>query len=254
MAYCLGKKPPRVDPRTLRLAKYLTPTLPAPPPSSTLYTKVPPTGWPMDGNDSIGDCTVAGAAHLIEQWTAQTLPSPVLIPLATVEQDYFELTGGPDTGLDLLTVLNWWRQTGFTGAGGRITAYAQTALQNRVELEQAILLFGGAYLGLELPDFALQPPDGNLLTVPWVLPSGQVPPGNARQGGHCVAAVGYDAQNVYVVTWGAVKSMSWGFYNAYADEAFAALSPDWIGPAGSSPPGLDLAQLQRDLIELPPAP
>jgi hypothetical protein len=53
---------------------------------------------------------------------------------------------------------------------------------------------------------------------------------------------------LYVVTWGALKSMSWQFYDAYMDEAFAVLSTDWISAsAKTAPSGFDMAALQQDL-------
>jgi hypothetical protein len=42
--------------------------------------------------------------------------------------------------------------------------------------------------------------------------------------------------------------MSWQFFDAYMDEAFAVLSGDWISTkVGTSPSGFDMAALQKDL-------
>ena len=75
--------------------------------------------------------------------------------------------------------------------------------------------------------------------------------GNAApnpNNGHCIPAVGYDERNLYVVTWGALKPMSWQFYDAYADEVFAVLSNDWINAKlGVAPSGFNLAALNQDL-------
>lgn len=49
-----------------------------------------------------------------------------------------------------------------------------------------------------------------------------------------------------MVTWGAVKTMTWDFYDAYADEAFAVLSADYL-KGGQSKEGFNLAQLKTDL-------
>src|SRR5580692_6648399 len=40
--------------------------------------------------------------------------------------------------------------------------------------------------------------------------------------------IAYDSRNLYVVTWGAIKSMSWQFYCDYADEAYAIMSSDFL--------------------------
>ena len=66
--------------------------------------------------------------------------------------------------------------------------------------------------------------------------------------GHCIPAVAYDARNLYVVTWGELKPMSWQFYDAYADEAFAVLSQDFIDAKGKTIDGFDLDALDADLV------
>ena len=43
--------------------------------------------------------------------------------------------------------------------------------------------------------------------------------------------------------------MAWDFYDAYADEAFAVLSQDFI-KSGKSLEGLDLKALKADLAKL----
>jgi hypothetical protein len=43
--------------------------------------------------------------------------------------------------------------------------------------------------------------------------------------------------------------MSWAFYDAYCDEAFAVLSQDWINN-GVNPDHVALADLQSDLTKI----
>ena len=63
--------------------------------------------------------------------------------------------------------------------------------------------------------------------------------------------MGYDVRNLYIVTWGALKPMSWGFYQAYMDEAYAVLSADWISKKlKKAPPGFDIKTLDADLSAL----
>ena len=69
----LGKQAARHDPRTLLLATYTTPALPAPPPSLDLTDKVK-GAWGMMDNDQIGDCTCAAAGHLLMEWTSRAKP------------------------------------------------------------------------------------------------------------------------------------------------------------------------------------
>ena len=44
--------------------------------------------------------------------------------------------------------------------------------------------------------------------------------------------------------------MTWGFLDAYCDEAWAILSPDWFNVKQKAPSGFDLAALQKDLEEI----
>jgi hypothetical protein len=93
---------------------------------------------------------------------------------------------------------------------------------------------------------------GDMLTVPWVVPAGG-PVGDAApnpNNGHCIPAVAYDAAGLTVVTWGEAKAMSWGFFDAYADEAFAVVSKNFIERSGETPAGFSLATLEADLAQL----
>jgi hypothetical protein len=244
----LGKHTPKIDSRTLQFGTYLTKAL-APPPPAVDYTR-PVTKWPMMGNDQYGDCTCAAAGHMIEEWTANT-GREVILPDQQILQayDYFS-HGNPDAGANMLDVLNYWRKTGI--GGDKIMAFAHLEPQNDVQVQDAVSIFGNCYIGLALPDFTVEP-GTDFLKTPWLVPPGG-PVGHARpnpNNGHCVPAVAYDRRSLYVVTWGALKSMSWQFYDAYADEAFAVLSTDWINKKLKvAPPGFDLATLTQDLEQV----
>lgn len=245
-SFKLGKHRPEIDKRTLRFGDYITTAL-APPPAQVNYAG-PVSTWPMMGNDQYGDCTCAAAGHMIEEWTANT-GQQVILPDTTILQAYNHFAhGNADAGASMLSVLKYWRKTGI--GKDKITAFAALEPKNNVQAEDAINLFGNAYIGLALPNFAV-PPDTNFLDIPWVVPAGGATGTNAApnpQNGHCVPAVGYDQRQLYVVTWGALKTMSWQFYDAYADEAFAVLSDDWINQKiGTSPSGFNLAALEQDL-------
>ncbi len=246
MVYRLGKNRPVIDARTMRFGSYLTPALPAPPPSVDYGAKV--GTWPMYDNDRYGDCTCAAAGHLIQNWTANA-GKEITPPDPTVLSFYEHFVGTPpppDEGCNMLSVLKYWRKTGL--GEHKVQAFASIQLENHAQAQNAIYLLGGIYIGVALPN-SVVPPGGNYLEIPWV-----VPPGGAvgdaapnQDNGHCIPAVAYDATNLYVVTWGAVKPMSWQFYDAYADESFAVVSRDFIGPEGRDPAGFNLAQMLTDL-------
>jgi hypothetical protein len=244
----LGKHPPKFDVRTLQFGAYMTKGLPAPP-ASVDYSKAVPA-WPMMGNDKYGDCTCAAAGHMIEEWTANTGNEETL-PDTKILAAYKHFAGNnPDAGANMLDVLKYWRATGI--GGDKIMAFAQLQPRSAIQAKDAINIFANCYIGVELPNFAVAP-GTNFLTTPWVVPP-QGPVGDAApnpNNGHCIPAVGYDDRNLYVVTWGALKMMSWEFYQAYMDEAFAVLSKDWIEKkVGKAPNGFDLAALQQDLAEV----
>ena len=53
------------------------------------------------------------------------------------------------------------------------------------------------------------------------------------------------------ITWGEEKQMTWGFLDAYCDEAYALLSiDDWLHADRKSPDGLDLQTLRSDLAQI----
>jgi len=87
---------------------------------------------------------------------------------------------------------------------------------------------------------------------PW-----SVPPGGATGdgkpgswGGHAVPVVAYDARGLTVVTWGALQTMTWTFWEAYCEEAYAIISNDYLTAQKETPAGFNLAQLQEDLKDL----
>jgi len=242
----LGRAPAVHDPRTLQLANYLRPTLlPAPPPQVNWSTKV--TSWPMMANDKIGDCTTAAAGHCIEEWTTD-VGTPVILPDSTIVaayaavSGYNPVTGQHDVGANEIQVLNYWRQTGI--GGHTIRAYVALEPGDLDHVRDTVFLFGNCYIGLALPTTAQTQA---IWSVPPGGPVGQGAPGS--WGGHAVPVVAYDPRGLTVVTWGALKRMTWGFWQAYCDEAYALLSDDFLS-ADKTPGGIDLAALQSDLAQV----
>ena len=66
---------------------------------------VPDASYPMDGNDTLGDCTIAGVAHLLAAWDVEVKESLPVPDQAQVVSTYEQLTGGPDTGLNESVVI-----------------------------------------------------------------------------------------------------------------------------------------------------
>jgi hypothetical protein len=245
----LGKKAPIHDSRTLRFGNYLTPrraTLPA----RVAFGKNVPE-WPMYANDTYADCTCAAAGHMIEAWSANG--RGLVVP---AENDVIALYAHfvpnyrthPHEECCMLDVLKYWRASGL--GDDKIAAFAQLELKNGAQAQHAIYLFGTLYVGLALPDFAVNAPDKR--NVPWEAPPKGMVGATAPNpnNGHCVCAIGYDSRTISVVTWGTVKSMSWEFYNAYSDEVYAVLSSDFLDSRRENPEGFDIRQLKADLDEI----
>jgi hypothetical protein len=247
----LGKLPARHDPRTLLLASYISPALPTPPTSFDLTGKV--KAWGMMDNDQIGDCTCAAAGHLIMEWTANAdkkmfTPSDKQIVAAySAITGYNPVTGANDNGANEIDVLNYWRQTGI--AGHKIAAYAALEPSNHTHVMDSVYIFEGCYIGLQLPISAQAQVQNH---QPWSVPPGG-PTGDGKPGtwgGHAVPVVAYDARGLTCVTWGALQIMTWTFWEAYCEEAYAIISDDYLTGKEVSPQGLNLQQLQADLADL----
>jgi hypothetical protein len=238
----LGKLRRRDDSRTLQLAKYLDSSLPRPPRAVDNSHGI--TSWGMMANDTLGDCTCAAVGHLVQDWTANassevTIPDPDIVSLYEAVSGYKPGDPSTDNGAECLTVLNYWRNKGVPGEGDKIAAYVALTPGDYTHVEDALYLFGGVYIGLQLPLSAQN-------QAVWAQSSG--PDAAAGSwGGHCVAVVGYDGGGLTCVTWGALQRMTWGFWHTYCDEAYGVLSADWIEKSGDAPVGFDLAQLQADL-------
>lgn len=251
----LGKGPARHDPRTLLLAAYTTTALPAPPASASVAKKVKGP-WGMMDNDQIGDCTCAAAGHLIMEWTANAqskMDTPTdqqIVAAYSAITGYNPTTGANDNGAQEIDVLNYWRQQGI--AGHKIDGYMALEPSNHSHIMDGVWIFGGCYIGLALPKSAqAQTSNKQMWSVPPSGTGGDGAPGS--WGGHAVPVVAYDSRSLTVVTWGALQSMTWGFWAAYCDEAYAILSADFLKQKGGktvAPNGFNLAQLQEDLSDL----
>lgn len=246
----LGKKPYVPNPRAFKAARYLTPASTAAP--GTMNWSAAVTSWPMFANDRVGDCTCAAAGHMVELWTATGQHDEASVTDTEVLAAYSAITGydpnnpSTDNGAQISDVLSYWHHSGI--AGHQIGAYLELDITNHDQIRAAISLFGGVNVGLQLPAAAQnftapqwpnppQPPTG-----PWA-------PGS--WGGHCVPLVDYTTDGPTAVSWGELYVMTWEFWDAYGEEAWAVVSTDFL-TAGKDPDGFDLAALNADLAALHP--
>lgn len=247
MTYALGRLPEDLSKPRLTLAPHLTAT--APPASADWYSHV--QAWGVLGNDQWGDCVFAGNGHIIEQQTALGEGDETIVTDAEALAEYSRVTGfnpdaGPpgsnptDQGALIQDGLADLRKNGV--AGQKIAAFARVNQASQDEVKTALADLGAVSLGVNLPQSAM---DQFNAGQPWTV-SGDA----TILGGHCIIAAGYDAQYVYVVTWGKVVPAAWGWLAAYCDEAWAVVSAAWAGKGGKDPEGVDLHSLGAEFAAL----
>lgn len=237
-AFKLGRLPATRPAALKDLAVYATGPLPAPPRTVEVPYQADLSGrFPIDGNATYGDCTIAGVAHLLEGWNAETGEKDQVPDETDIIQTYFDLTGGEDTGLEESAVLKTWHTTGLFG--NTIAGYAPVNPQSLLELHQAVAFYGGCYLGIECPASAQEQFSAG---EPWTYVEG-----SEIEGGHCVVALGYGPNGgLHIASWGKVVVMEASFMAHYLDEAWCVLPRQMVEARGDSL-GLDLAALEADL-------
>lgn len=243
----LGKKPARQDAIKFKLKQYM-PALPTPPKKYGHYA-LEGSDWGMLGNDRYGDCVWAGAAHETMLWNREASKTVLFNDLAVLS-DYSAATGftpndpSTDQGTDMQAAASYRQHVGIRDAQDmrhKIGAYLAITPGDKDQVKQAMYLFGNVGIGFEFPSYAMkQFNDGKS----WHLQSR-----GTIEGGHYVPAVGYDGRYLYVISWGRVQKMSWGFFKKYCDEAIVYLSEEFL-TGGKSPEGFELAALQADLASL----
>jgi hypothetical protein len=186
----------------------------------------------LDGNDSLGDCTIAALAHALTTYRG-LLGTKDIMSKQAVTKLYFHLTGGADSGLNELDVLSYWRSHAVSN--DKIMAYVAVDPKNHTHVQQAIQLFGGVYLGFQVPHNCI---DEFNARKPWT-------PGPLTNDGHAVFAYGYDQNSVNVLTWGNTQPGTWAWWDECVDEAYAILPPEAAQPGFA--PGFNVTQLKQDL-------
>lgn len=241
----LGKLPARPGAVSFSVRDYTT-GLPVPPVRYGHQGLV--SNWQMLGNDQYGDCVWAGAGHETMLWNKEA-GKDVAFTDTEVLSDYSKVTGfnasdpSTDNGTDMTVAASYRRKTGVVAAGNgrhKVAAYLAVTLKDPTLLKQAVYLFSGVGIGIQFPSSAMTQFNAG---KPWTVTK------SAIEGGHYIPAVGYDSKYIYVVTWGKVQKMTWGFYKKYADEALAYLSLEFLLD-GKNLEGFNLSQLQGDLSKL----
>lgn len=228
-----GRKPNEGRLRVSLTAEHVAATY-APPPSVDYYSRVPADSWGMDGNDSVGDCTCADVDHEVKAFQVAAKNVEVTSTTKEVIAAYSAITGynpadpNTDQGAEMQAVREYWQKTGFKlgGAVHKIALFADIDITNMTLVKWALEQFGAIGLGVNLPDSAQ---DQFGAGEPWI-----VVKGSPIDGGHAIALLGYDADWLYVLTWGQVQKISYGWFTAYVEEAWIVLDQDFVNTASGT--------------------
>lgn len=214
-------------------------------------SKVP--SFPMYGNDQIGDCTIAGLAHLLGAVSAYGSGTEVMFSDAEVQKTYSRVggyvPGNPDTdnGCLCLDVLNDAQANGMADTSGKVhkvAAHAQLGNPADEELlAQCLQVFGSVYVGFNVQQ-----------VIEAEFEQGQVwtwQPGGQVIGGHCVVLQRrYPCGSMHgvleYITWGARQRADFGWQARAVEEAHVVITPEWLRANGTTVEGLDLRQLLAD--------
>lgn len=247
-----GRLPKVTDERTFKLSGYLNNSNHPPIPKRYNWgKKIKKDNWGEMGNLRANLCTCCAAAHMVMVWTSNTsrLKRPKDEEIMKV---YCELTNyNPETdendeGLEALKTLKYWRKYGI--AGEKIIAFAEIEDRNEEQLLETIYLFGGCYVGLNLPKFAQRQYN---TTKKWTLPRGAKKKDAVKGSwmGHMVLVTGYKNDKLRVITWGKEIIMTIDFWKEYAEESYAVFSETFI-KNDKTPTGVSVEVLLNDLETL----
>lgn len=254
-----GRKP-SPHRRHLHLKNYLVSpgSLPMPPQVSH-YSYAAEAGVAMVlGNDRLGNCTAAAAAHIIDIWRGNARSDEPVVSEEETIRFYSASTGyrpdddSTDQGGDLITVLSKWKTDGFFGDGkSKLVGYAAVDMTNITEVKAAIWLFENLYVGIGMADAWVEPMPARNGFI-W-----DVAGAPNMSNGHCMAFCGYNEQGVFTLTWGMVgiitpEALAKYFVPSAGGEAYVLLSEEAVNRASRrTPSGANYEDLLRDIEMFP---
>lgn len=215
-------------------------------------------GMPADvgamGNDHLGDCTIAAIYHAIQVWTFNAGGAMQTSPDCDVIDTYGKfcgyVRGQPSTdngGVEQFVLRDWIRDGVPTNGGDqKLTAFVEVDPRNHTDLKRVVQDCGIAYLGISVPAYVLT----NTPKVWDIEPNAD----NKIDGGHALAAAGYDERGLKVCSWGEWYVLTWAFLDKHLDESYALVDADWLTAKGTTLAGWTLPELQKQMQALRGAP
>jgi hypothetical protein len=245
----MGRNRPVARGPRLSLKNYLKRSMPAPPRTCGYSPRAQVELANIYLNDTLGDCVIAGMAHIAGLLSGNA-GSPLMLSSAQIVKLYSAIGGyvpgdpSTDNGCDEQTALNYWQTKGLPGH--KIFGWMSVNPTDPVEVRTALWLFENLMFGIELPDAWVNP----MPSAPgWVWRSaGPADP----QNGHCFVGTGYAPGRIQIDSWGMIGSVTDAAVAQYAGasdggELYCVLSQDAIAKASQKAPnGFDWSQLLAD--------
>lgn len=257
MPFALGRAPRIFDPRVPHMSALLAGAPQTPPPPSMRWALGMPNDLGMMLNDTLGCCTCAAVFHAIQLWSYHcnrdglviTEPDGCVLSLYEAVGAYLPSNPSTDRGAVEQDVLEYLLNTGApTGPKAetrhKLAAYVEIDPRNTDDVKRAIVDCGVVYIGFNVPKFLMS---GDGPQQVWTLPPAW---DGSTEGGHAVILTGYDADSLDLISWGQHYAMTWAFFAATVDEAYALADYDWINKTGSTPGGLSLSALETQMTAL----
>lgn len=243
----LGRVRSRHDPRTLKLSNYLGPRdYSAPPPARDWIGN---TKFSWFHNSKLGTCTCAALGHMLQAHAAQqgvavSISDDDILKMYSAIGGYVPGDESTDRGAQMIDALRYMRNVGVSGY--KIGAYVRIDAQDPVELRAAINLFGGVYVGADLPKRITSQVVWDL--VPVEERDGRDEPNSL--GGHAFTLLKYDRLHYGLATWATTYAASNPWVSVYMDEAWALINETWVSDTALAPNGFDIDRLKADLANL----
>lgn len=253
-SFRLGRNRPVARCPRLSLGNYLMRGVPAPPDSADYSKQAAMALSQMYLNNQLGDCVIAGMAHVVGVFTGNSGSGAVIYDNEEIISLYGAIGGyvpgqpNTDHGCDEQTALNYWQHHGAPTPQGKheIAGWISVNGADPTEYRTALWLFENLYFGLELPNAWINP----FPSAPGFVWNVAGPP--VRTNGHCVVGVGYTPKGVTICTWGMLGLMTDAAVAKYAStpgsgELYTVVSHDALENATQKAPnGFDWSQLVAD--------
>ena len=255
-----GKLPAKKDYRTLKLTQIIRAGLPPAPETFDVDEQL---GGIRDDymwlNDVLGICVVAGAAAHLLRHEKYEQGIEIVTTDAEARKDYFEQTGGIDSGLYLLDYLNHLRKDGILvgGKSYKIHAFAEVDYKDHEQVRLGIQLFRGVYFGMTVTQSMMDQFDaGQIFDV--------VSNPGKTLGGHCILSPaylkfkleGFTQVGPVFRTWAKRVQATWRFWDRYTDECFIVIDENdpWLNNPNSPLDTTALEAILAQVTTLPPPP